>query len=91
VAAVARPWPGPDPRWPAPEVLPWPGADLPGPRVAPGASCALTTGDAAVAVLAAGRTATVATQWTTSDGRVWQVLLRPLLPSEHGCADLATG
>lgn len=89
VAAVARPWTGGAPRLPRDE-RPWPGAALPGAALAPGAACALTTGAAAADVLTAARSANRTTRWTTTDGRAWQVLLRPLLPSETGCADLRT-
>jgi hypothetical protein len=46
------------------------------------------TGQAAAAVLAAARSATQLTPWTSTDGRKWSVTFRPLLPGESGCADL---
>lgn len=91
VAAVASPWNLARPAGGTPQTLRWPGPPLPGAAVARGAACTLASGDGAAAVLAAARTATVATRWTTDDGKAWQVLLRPLLPSETGCADLRTG
>ena len=42
-----------------------------------------------LAVLATAAKANAATPWT-SGGRTWSLHLRPLLPDESGCADLAT-
>jgi hypothetical protein len=89
VAAVVTPYrpspqdpPQPAKAWPGPAL---PGSVLPGP---PGVTCVTATGQAAAAVLTAARSANQLTPWTTSDGRKWWVALRPLLPGEHGCADL---
>jgi hypothetical protein len=91
VAAVAGPRVA-DPRLRGAEARPWPGPALPGTPVGTtGADCVLASGPQARAVLDAARTASAGTPWTTADGREWQVLLRPLLPSESGCADLAVG
>jgi hypothetical protein len=74
--------PQPAKAWPGPAL---PGTALPGP---PGVTCVTATGQAGAVVLAAARSANQLTPWTTSDGRKWWVALRPLLPDEHGCADL---
>jgi hypothetical protein len=91
VAVLARPW-APDPVLPDGPARPWPGPPLPGPQVATTrVDCVLAAGAQGRAVLDTAGTASSATRWTTSDGQAWRVRLRPLLPSESGCADLATG
>jgi hypothetical protein len=92
LAAIASPYPNPIPAdlpSPPPAVA-WAGPTLPGDAVGPGAvlGCVAVTGDAARAVLATAATANAATPWT-SGGRTWSLRLRPLLPDESGCADLA--
>jgi hypothetical protein len=73
-----------------PPAVAWPGPALPGEKI--GASdvvgCVTATGDQAKAVLAAAAKANAATPWT-SGGKAWSLVLRPLLPDESGCADLA--
>jgi hypothetical protein len=68
----------------------WPGPALPGDRLNPSVEvgCVTATGDQAQAVLAAAGKANAMTPWL-SEGEQWSVLLRPLLPDENGCADLA--
>lgn len=93
VAAVARPWSAPEDdiaQGLAPDPVPWPGPALPGEPVGrlPELGCVTATGDQAAAVLAAGAGANSLTPWSTPDGAVWSVTLRPLLPDESGCADL---
>lgn len=71
--------------------VPWPGPPLPGEPFEPrlGLHCVLAAGDQAEAVLAAARSASTATPWLSEDGRRWSVALRPLLPHEEDCTDLA--
>lgn len=73
------------------EPVPWPGPPLPGAPFEPrlGLSCVLADGEQAQEVLAAARSASTATPWLSEDGRRWSVALRPLLPHEKDCADLA--
>jgi hypothetical protein len=73
---------------PAPVV--WPGPALPGARLnqAVEVGCVAATGDQGRAVLAAAGKANAMTPWSSA-GKKWSVLLRPLLPDESGCADLA--
>jgi hypothetical protein len=75
-----------------PAAVAWPGPALPGEPIGPAADagCVTVTGDAVRAVLASAEKANAATPWT-SGGRTWSLRLRPLLPDESGCADLATG
>jgi hypothetical protein len=86
IAAVALAWAPVVDGQPDDQPLAWPGAALPGPGGADqrGISCVTTP---AAPVLSAARRATVATPWTSGDQR-WRVLIRPLLPGEHSCADL---
>jgi hypothetical protein len=90
VAGVVTEWrdPGNDP---APRPVPWPGPPLPGEPFEPrlGLSCVLATGEQAGAVLDAAGTADTTTPWVSEDDRRWSVLLRPLLPHEKDCTDLA--
>jgi hypothetical protein len=73
------------------EPVPWPGPRLPGSPLEPrlGLSCVLADGEQAQEVLAAARSAGTATPWLSEDGRRWSVALRPLMPHEKDCADLA--
>lgn len=89
VAAIASPWQASGDGTPQPEVT-WPGPKLPGDPIGVGLNlgCAVATGDAATAVLKAAASANVITPWV-SDGKRWTVALRPLLPDEGGCSDLA--
>lgn len=68
----------------------WPGPALPGDPLGNGLklTCVTATGDAAAKVLDAARGANALTPWT-SGGKRWTLTLRPLLPGETGCADLA--
>jgi hypothetical protein len=68
--------------------LPWPGPSL-ATFGAPNASqaglrCGVVDGSDAVAVLHAAAGANELTPWT-SDGRRYELVLRPLLPDESGC------
>jgi hypothetical protein len=88
LAAIAIPYQEPIPAdRPA---LAWGGPALPGTEIGPGAraGCVSVSGDAAKAVLASAASANADTPWT-SGGRTWSLRLRPLLPDESGCADLA--
>ncbi|RIV41177.1 hypothetical protein [Micromonospora radicis] len=89
VAAVAEPWVANTEAGGQPEVA-WPGPTLPGAELNKdlGLGCVTATGDAAQQVLAAAANANTATPWT-SDGKRWTLILRPLLPDETDCADLA--
>jgi hypothetical protein len=94
VAAIVRPWAAPEgdiAQGLTPEPVPWPGPALPGEPAGgpPGQGCVTATGDQAAAVLAAARSATTLTPWSTPDGARWSVTFRPLLPDESGCADLS--
>ena len=72
-----------------PAEVAWPGPALPGERVGQlDVGCVTVTGDAAKAVLASAGNANAATPWT-SGGKAWSLRMRPLLPDESGCADLA--
>ena len=93
VAAVVAPWTQPaDPALVQPEA-PWPGPALPGEPLPGGLglSCVVARGAEAEAVLAAAASATTLTPWVARDGSRWSLTLRPLLPHETGCADLAGG
>lgn len=87
VAALARPWTDPGDGLGSPDVT-WPGPALPGEPIGPGLGCVTATGEQAVAVTAAARTATTLARWVGDDGARWAVTFRPLLPGESGCADL---
>jgi len=75
---------------PPPPELAWPGPALPGAQIGPGpdVGCVTVTGDAVKAVLTSAEKANAATPWTSA-GKKWSLQLRPLLPDESGCADLA--
>lgn len=90
VAGVVTAWQDPQ-DGPEPRPAPWPGPLLPGEPLEPrlGLSCVLATGEQAEAVLDAAGTADTLTPWVSEDGERWSVALRPLLPHEEGCADLA--
>ncbi len=93
VAAIVRPWSAPEDdiaQRLAPEPVPWPGPPLPGEPVRrlPQLGCVTATGAEAEAVLTAATGANWLTPWSTSDGALWSVTFRPLLPDETGCADL---
>ncbi|KUG57301.1 hypothetical protein AVL61_14325 [Kocuria rosea subsp. polaris] len=90
VAGVVTEWRDPqDGQDPRP--VPWPGPPLPGEPLEPrlGLSCVAATGEQARAVLDAAGSADTQTPWLSEDGERWSVLLRPLLPHEEGCEDLA--
>ncbi|GIG91242.1 hypothetical protein Pen02_61780 [Plantactinospora endophytica] len=91
VAAVAIPWQADDNGLAASAEIKWPGPALPGspPASGPDQGCVEVRGAEATALLDAATKANTRTPWT-SDGKRWQVSLRPLLPDEKGCADLAT-
>ncbi|GAA1769539.1 hypothetical protein [Kocuria aegyptia] len=94
VAGVVTEWrdPGGGPgSGPEPRPVPWPGPPLPGEPLEPrlGLSCVLATGEHARAVLDAAVAADALTPWVSEDDRRWSVALRPLLPHEEDCADLA--
>lgn len=92
LAAIAIPYPEQNApsELPRPPAVAWPGPALPGEQIGPGArvGCVTATGDQAQTVLAAAAKASSATPWT-SGGKTWSVQLRPLLPDESGCEDLA--
>ncbi|SET62787.1 hypothetical protein [Geodermatophilus poikilotrophus] len=93
VAAVVAPWTPPaDPALVQPEAS-WPGPALPGEPLPGGLglSCVVARGAEAEAVLTAAASATTLTPWVAGDGSRWSLTLRPLLPHEAGCADLAGG
>ncbi|WDZ83725.1 hypothetical protein [Micromonospora cathayae] len=89
VAAVAEAWVPDGAVGGQPEVR-WPGPTLPGDELTAnlGLGCVTVTGDGVRTVLAAAADANAATPWT-SDGRRWRLTLRPLLPDETDCRDLA--
>jgi hypothetical protein len=85
VVAVVSPWQASSANTgPNPEIA-WPGAALPGRPLAnrPDAGCVVVTGAATADVVAAGRTATSDTPWT-SGGKRWTVRLKSVLPEETG-------
>ncbi|GAA1865598.1 hypothetical protein [Asanoa iriomotensis] len=94
VAAIATPYVKPDNvadlgGQPAP--VDWPGPALPGDQLNASivdVTCVTATGDEATAALAAAAKANAMTPWF-SGGKQWSLLLRPLLPDETGCVDLA--
>jgi hypothetical protein len=73
-----------------PVAVAWPGPALPGARLnqTVDVGCVAASGDQGRAVLTAAGKANAMTPWS-SGGKRWSVLLRPLLPDESGCADLA--
>ncbi len=89
IAVVAREWT----LWGSPLGAPepdrvWPGPTLPGSRLGHHpVHCFTVTGADATIVLDAAKTADISTRWT-SDGRLWTVMFRPLLPDEQSCEDL---
>lgn len=90
LAALARPWTDPGDNLPgahAPQA--WPGPALPGEVANPTTAigCTVVSGEVKSKVLAAAKTATVVTPWT-SGGKQWSITFRPLLPEEKGCAAL---
>lgn len=85
MAAIARPYRG-DGLPSKPPAIAWPGPALPGRQLGT-AGCVTVTGTQLAAVLAAAGKANAMTPWT-SGGEEWVVAFRPLLPDEHGCADL---
>lgn len=89
VAAVAESWVANETAGEQ-AALPWPGPALPGDELGSGLglSCVTLTGEAAGKLLTAAAEANSATPWT-SGGKRWTVTLRPLLPDETDCADLA--
>lgn len=89
VAAVAEPWVANDELGEQPE-LAWPGPALPGAELGKdlGIGCVTVTGDQARKMLTAAASANALTPWV-SEGKRWTVTLRPLLPDETDCGDLA--
>jgi len=90
LAALATEYQSPADLPSPPAAVAWPGPALPGEPLRPGSmiGCVTVTGDAAKTILATAATANAATPWT-SGGKTWRLQLRPLLPDESGCADLA--
>ena len=87
VAALAGSYVPGDPALPRDPVR-WPGPALPGEPVGPDLGCTVATGEQAPAGVAAAQAADTLTPW--ADGTAtWSVAVRPLLPDETGCADLA--
>lgn len=91
VAALATAWPGDPEGIPPQPALAWPGPALPGPSLGPGPDpgCVELRGAALSELLTTATKANAQTPWTSGDDR-WSVALRPLLPDETECADLAT-
>ncbi|MFJ6194661.1 hypothetical protein [Micromonospora sp. NPDC092111] len=91
IAAVARPWVATGDAAKQPEAA-WPGPALPGTSLGQNLDlgCVTVTGAAVPQVMAAAAKANAATPWT-SGGKRWVVTLRPLLPDETDCANLAVG
>jgi hypothetical protein len=89
VAGIATAWVASDPSLPKPAEVAWSGPALPGDPVGTGldVGCVVTDG-AELRSLVASSGANSATPWS-SGGKVWSVVLRPLLPDETGCADLS--
>jgi hypothetical protein len=92
IAGIATPYVKPEQplELEPPVPVDWPGPALPGDRLNPAVEvgCVTATGDQAQAVLTAAGKANAMTPWL-SEGEQWSVLLRPLLPDESGCVDLA--
>ncbi|MGB2567838.1 hypothetical protein ACPFP2_05205 [Micromonospora citrea] len=90
LAAVAEPWVANDEAGRQAEVA-WPGPALPGAPLgtAGDLSCVTVSGEQVQQVLDAAAGANAATPWT-SGGKRWTLTLRPLLPDEADCGDLAT-
>jgi hypothetical protein len=91
LAAIASPHTVPIPSDdPPPPAVAWAGPALPGEPLGTRAdlTCVTVTGDAVKTVLASAEKATAATPWT-SGGMTWSLRLRPLLPDESDCGDLA--
>jgi hypothetical protein len=86
VLATVSPWEPPHPNSGPDPAIAWPGPALPGQPLAnrPTVSCVLVTGAATANVMAAGKTATSNTPWTSGGGR-WTVRLQPVLPDEKAC------
>ena len=89
VAAVAEPWVANAELGEQPEV-PWPGPALPGADLGKdlGVGCVTVTGEQARQLLTVAASANALTPWA-SVGKRWTVTLRPLLPDETDCTDLA--
>jgi hypothetical protein len=88
LAALAHPYVRPSNGLPEqPHAMDWPGPALPGTPVGT-AGCVTVSGADAGKVLQVAADATAITPWR-SGGSSWSVRLRPLLPDETGCADLA--
>jgi hypothetical protein len=88
VAGIASTWNPPsaaDGLQPSKEIA-WPGPALPGKQFSEGLDlgCVAVTGDQVSKVMAAAATANVATPWA-SEGKLWHVSIRPLLPGEADC------
>ena len=89
VAVLARPFSAPGRDLPKNPEKAWPGPALPGPILNQnsGTGCVVVTGVEKDGVLAAARTATAITPWTSGGAR-WLIVFRPLLPDEKGCVAL---
>ena len=89
LAVLARPWAEPRNRLSHP-VVDWPGPPLAGEPVggATEVGCSVVSGEQTPVVLATARSANSATPWRTTDGNLWSLSFRPLLPDESSCADL---
>jgi hypothetical protein len=66
----------------------WPGPELPGTTGAADVGCLTATGPEAEAILEAAADTNQETPWT-SGGSTWRVRIRPLLPDEASCEDVA--
>ena len=90
IAAIVEPYRKPGPDEPSQSERSWPGPALPGERLGSGPElhCVVATGAAASRVQAAAVRANTLTPWRSGDQQ-WTLTLRPLLPDEHSCADLA--
>lgn len=91
IAAVAAPWAelGGDQGLAPQQPVAWPGPALPGEAYPDRpVHCVSATGEQSALIFAAAGKANSRTPWSSA-GATWQVTLRPLLPGEAGCADLA--
>ncbi|MFY1670536.1 hypothetical protein ACN27G_11305 [Plantactinospora sp. WMMB334] len=90
VAGVAMPWRPDESGVAAPPEITWPGPALPGQPPSAGfdVGCVEVRGADATELLALASKANALTPWKSGEQR-WNVSLRPLLPDESGCADLA--
>ncbi|MFI5839022.1 hypothetical protein ACIA8K_04805 [Catenuloplanes sp. NPDC051500] len=89
IAGVAMPWQQSEGD-PAQTEKAWPGPALPGTPLGTSDTMGCVVTDALIAtdVYNAAKDATIITPWTSA-GKKYTVQIRPLLPDEHTCADLA--